>query len=38
MALEKRRHRLRGDVAGIGFDGSEDAVAFAAGGIEVGGF
>jgi hypothetical protein len=38
MALEKRRHRSRRDFAGFGFDGSEDAVAFAAGGIEVGGF
>ena len=26
------------DVAGFGFYGGEDAVAFAAGGIEVGGF
>jgi hypothetical protein len=33
-----RRHGSRGDVAGIGFDGGEDAVSFAAGGIEVGGF
>ena len=29
---------LCGDVAGSGLDGGEDAVAFAAGGIEVGGF
>jgi len=38
MALEKRRHRLCRDIAGFGFDGGEDAVAFAAGGFEVGGF
>jgi hypothetical protein len=38
MALEKRRHRLCRDVARFGFDGYKDAVSFAAGGIEVGGF
>jgi hypothetical protein len=30
--------RSRRDITGFGFDGSEDAVAFAAGGIEVWGF
>ena len=29
--------RSRRDITGFGFDGSEDAVAFAAGGFEVGG-
>ena len=37
MALEKRRHGSRRDFAGFGFDGGKDAVAFAAGGFEVGG-
>jgi len=31
-------HGLCRDVAGFGFDGGEDAVSFAAGDIEVGGF
>lgn len=38
LDVQKRRHGSGGDIAGFGFDGGKDAVSFAAGGIEVGGF
>jgi hypothetical protein len=37
MADAIRRHGSRGDVTGIVVEVGEDAVAFAAGGVEVGG-